>query len=909
MAGRGLRGAALRKQKARLARSVQDETFGLEELDEPLDTFTAETTRVTQNVLRRRTEATQVPAPSPRKKRPRGSSTSAIDTSKICLEDDLYELEVNEDNDTNLPSAAQPQKKAVRPSRCPTGRKTAATRTSALCSGMRVEGIRATTAAPSALSRVVRRATAAKTVAATASPARPDVNLPQNWLEAPPEDQCLYTQFTATDACFALKRRMVSSELRDPPLGPGLAYMVEPGPYREYLRTTTNQQEMSTCSGLAALEQANTKFSKGYAATGMGMVVCARHEFVFPNALHILGHTFECKNKYNLNFVPGSGQTDAEGIERTWAAAGRMAPSTKQMGPGARSDLLDSYWAFWNWWKMLGLRMSYFSLPQALIDWVAIAAALRRRRRLDNAVEERDRQMDEFEVFLVAQADSVPEWRQMVLDHEEDGSNKYPYATEVKGIPNAGWFRAHAYLWAGISEAQTRLMLREQEAKDAAAGRAASHRHEVGPTAFIEFGLSLEELQRRIRTQAAIKKSQSTAEKISLAGLRKRFNTDEKQFRTLQAAYTPDALVRLQDLHLPQDVVAEKVPLLLPSALVKSWRGASDENEGEKDLDQTQLQLLSVERQLRRGQCSTALGQLRNHLHLKWRLLLFKKNHIRHQAMNTRLRTTIAKNEGHILFHSDKYQVNWLALLEIEGGVVDAVGLRRLKKGDIRCMQDAETFSRKEELKQKQLEQRMQRIERARQEGELIEAVEMEVDAEDGEEEDEFFRDPSNKAVMSWIWQGLDVSSNAEGAEALRIQWCKAFASLRRWDEEVRIGQEETRRLSVSLEHSASTWLKCAESVPVGAVPTAEAEGMMAYCLKSAAMYKLLLARAQRVAKEAKVARGWRRRREVVVDDPLGLGQLSSEVDLEADPETDTDEEELLERGDVDSEDEWGAQA
>ncbi|KAF7305856.1 CxC2 domain-containing protein [Mycena chlorophos] len=114
---------------------------------------------------------------------------------------------------------------------------------------------------------------------------RPGVNLPADWRTAEPKDHCIYTQFFALDACFQLKRRMVSSEARDPSLGPGFAFMVDAKPYREYLRSATNKQEMSTCSGLKALEQANTKFSKGYAATGVGMVVCARHEFVLPNAV------------------------------------------------------------------------------------------------------------------------------------------------------------------------------------------------------------------------------------------------------------------------------------------------------------------------------------------------------------------------------------------------------------------------------------------------------------------------------------------------------------------------------------------------------------------------------------------------------------------------------------------------
>jgi hypothetical protein len=38
---------------------------------------------------------------------------------------------------------------------------------------------------------------------------------------------------------------------------------------------------MSTCSGLAALDHANNKFSKGYAVSGIVCTTC-RHEFILP---------------------------------------------------------------------------------------------------------------------------------------------------------------------------------------------------------------------------------------------------------------------------------------------------------------------------------------------------------------------------------------------------------------------------------------------------------------------------------------------------------------------------------------------------------------------------------------------------------------------------------------------------
>ncbi|KAJ7816275.1 hypothetical protein B0H14DRAFT_2374683 [Mycena olivaceomarginata] len=109
---------------------------------------------------------------------------------------------------------------------------------------------------------------------------RPGINLPKDW-----DKVFIYTLFLALDTCFRLKRGLVSSELKDPGLGTGMSYMLENVPYREYLLGVTDQKEMSTCSGLAALNYANTKFSRGYSTTGVGMGVCAHHEFIQLNGV------------------------------------------------------------------------------------------------------------------------------------------------------------------------------------------------------------------------------------------------------------------------------------------------------------------------------------------------------------------------------------------------------------------------------------------------------------------------------------------------------------------------------------------------------------------------------------------------------------------------------------------------
>lgn len=76
--------------------------------------------------------------------------------------------------------------------------------------------------------------------------------------------------------------------------------------------------------------------------------------FAVPK-LHIHSHTRHCQENYSLNYLPGVGRTDGEGIERPWANIGATATSTRVMGPGSRIETLNDHWSHWNWQKTLGL--------------------------------------------------------------------------------------------------------------------------------------------------------------------------------------------------------------------------------------------------------------------------------------------------------------------------------------------------------------------------------------------------------------------------------------------------------------------------------------------------------------------------------------------------------------------------
>ncbi|KAJ7040201.1 hypothetical protein C8F04DRAFT_948750, partial [Mycena alexandri] len=764
---------------------------------------------------------------------------------------------------------------------------------------------------------------------------RPGVNLPEGWEKASAEERFLYTLFIALDACFRLKRRLVSSELRDPDLGSGWAYMVTTGPYREYLRMVTDQKEMNTCSGLAALDYANTKFSRGYATTGVGMGVCGRHEFVQANGvgdlqkgerfanidwvfasilkhwptdlpkfitydivciwkvllvdrlkalpphvrlviilelmrfaipkMHIHSHTLVCQLLFSLNWLLGSAQLEGEGIERAWSGLGAVAACTRDSGPGARHDMLDAQIAGWNWGK--------------LVTFVELL-----RKRLDRATSELEEQTTAFEEFSAQQADRVPEWRKQVTEFELDPKKPNPYQVVV-GV--------------GESESDVRLKFSRTEEADAKLGVPSVH--DVSPSSFIVAGLDLEEEQRRVRVQAELKRAQTTEMQIDLGALRTKLNRAISRFRKIQQAYMPVAVQALGAMALPANTLAENVPLMLPSALTKDQR------------ERCVGGLEHVEAMMRNAQCRTSLVRLRNQLHIKSRLLVYKKGHARHQGANTRSRTIVTRNQAKVRLHSEKYQTAWEALRLLHGGDPAMVGYRVLRREDIRCMADTEDLRKKVKRMKMNARKREKRRQELRDGGALPVEEDEEMDWEDDDSATE--RGPENQRQISWIWTEAGADGTDAGLEkgtyllisALRIEWSKAFARTRRWDEEVRLIHEEYRRVGVSLEYEAAKWDARAAAAKEGAN-----EGATAYALRQADMYRDLWARGQKVWTEPKIARGKKRECHI----PRAVQEMLAEIGVaesgredgaaEVDGQTaEEGEEDFATRGDVEDDEEY----
>ncbi|THU87804.1 hypothetical protein K435DRAFT_866944 [Dendrothele bispora CBS 962.96] len=666
---------------------------------------------------------------------------------------------------------------------------------------------------------------------------RVGVNLPPDWRDVPLHLHFKYWLYLAVDACFRLKRRLVSSEARDPGLGTGWSYFVEDAEFRQYLREVTDQREMCTCTGLAALETANTKFSRGYACTGCGLGVCARHEFVQKNGvvdlqkgeryanmdyglasllrhhdhrltkklpamvrlnlalhivyfvipkLHIYGHQVLCQLTFSLNWLWGAGRTDGEGIERPWAHMGPVATSTRDMGPGSRHDTLDDHWGHWNWVKLIGLG------PLLL-------------RRLLTAISERSAHSRSLAEFTEGQERDLPgittTWKKMIIDWEEQLHLPVDQRTKLNPyeVPKSG-----------LTESEIRLQLLSLEAEQEKAGIPTIHN--ISPTSFISQGLELEDQQRILRLDVKGKKFETAHQKTQLLQRRTKLLRAIGKFRSLQATYMPAALQllsrRAEDREVSTATVqsniinedhAETIPIYLPSDLPTAYRlrGCRDG-------------LVELERKLREGQLRNSLTELRNQLHMKSRLLTYRTSNVVHQGSVTRSKLVMLCNQRQIDAAKLKYQAAWSALSRLVGE--ETISWRKLSDEDVRLMNAMDRpigIARKKKTRKDEDEEDG---DNGDDNGADAERADIVIWGEElRQRRVDIIKNSTGEGYrdISWIWKeggtGETLDDQTLG-EIIRVKWCKSFARAKRWEEEVILVKEEMRRSLVTLEHNAMNW-------------------------------------------------------------------------------------------------------
>jgi hypothetical protein len=142
--------------------------------------------------------------------------------------------------------------------------------------------------------------------------------------------------------------------------------------------------------------------------------------FAIPKA-HNINHETACQDPHSLNFIPGSGRTDAESSERSWSVSNHIASSTKEMGPGSYRDTIDNHLGSQNHRKNIGLgACSCFTA--LTVSPLTPGAGTTLGTRFVTAKTELRKHAQALSDFNDAlKDDALPnKWRRQVIEWEED---------------------------------------------------------------------------------------------------------------------------------------------------------------------------------------------------------------------------------------------------------------------------------------------------------------------------------------------------------------------------------------------------------------------------------------------------------------------------------------------------------
>ncbi|KAG2738757.1 hypothetical protein P692DRAFT_20757584, partial [Suillus brevipes Sb2] len=650
----------------------------------------------------------------------------------------------------------------------------------------------------------------------------PGKNLPEEWVNAPPESKFLYALFVAIDANFRLARRNVSSDTVDPGLNHGYAFFVEETAFKSFLNSHGRiTQEKSTCSSHSAVNLADTKASHGLAATGAGTIDCARHNFKRPNSV---GDLQKGERYINMDYMFFSSMLSASTLQVINISYDIACQWSKNLW--TRMSAFPQQYHLDHDSKTITFLVPKFHLPAHVLScqttysfnfikgvgrtdgeapergWANInpvATSTRemgpgsRRDTLDDHFNdwnwkkvclmgmlctiarkvkaalpeclERTRDLYDFEAAL--DPSQLASWKRDIEAWESDRSKPNPFELKV----------------TTVTQASVRLALSKAESDEMERGTIMSLHDDISPSMLISSGLELEDQQRRLQFEG--RKIGQHATDSQQATLLQRINSLRRRI---------DAWSRVQLLYMPcvsrlrsfDDIATEQkvhdINLLLPSAIPAGLP--------------CEQCLLEFEWVLREAQANDAITDIRNVVNLKYHLYKHKDAYIRGQRANTRATGVINNADNRIDALAAKYNAARNALVKLAP---------RLQKDN------------NWQLTLKPLDRTKDAVPLTQVDGTTV-----------------------GQQRVSWIWKTPGVSNNSEYGlqDSLRVEWCKARARAHRWEEEVQLLNEERRRVLAFFEWQALWWEAQSSRRAFGS--TEAAEGAVAYAHRQASLRRRL---------------------------------------------------------------------
>ncbi|KAL1661534.1 hypothetical protein GGF50DRAFT_60884, partial [Schizophyllum commune] len=663
------------------------------------------------------------------------------------------------------------------------------------------------------------------------------INLPPNWQNVADSEKYRFMTMLAVDANFRLKNRIRANETGGGALGEGYGYFVDTQPYKDHLAGYVKESDISSCIAFAALTEKDTKITKGLRVSGVGGVICARHELIQPHGFgdlqkgerycnidyvlcSVLSHlksplttcSYDIGCQYMTNFytrveklpshIRPDPTADLSFCLPVWHGAiheesCRAKNSLKYQEGVGRTDGegVERIWSLFNALAYSTKEMGEGARHDAIEDKTDSVNFMKNvgngtilLRRLIIALDERHVQIEAYKrVNENVDSKQVAAWKAEIKKWRQDTSGRSPYA-----MPEA----------QGVSELEVRRMLDAEEMEEVKQGRAGVHA--TSQTAFLSAGLQLEAAQRRIMADL----HGPTVVPMNLEGLinnrRRAFLSKKDNFEQLQAVYMPGAQAYIEacegDVHRAVD--AELMKLYMPSDLPPVLRRqACAEGIPQKEL------------KLRVAQAHDFLQTIRRKLHAKQYHITWRNEHTTGQKKSTRARALLKTLQEKIDLDAAGYRKARVAILALRG-VEEDPEFPPLLAADLRLEgdEDEPDAAAMTQMARAGLSSRPRQVHVS-----------------------------SGKQTMSWIWTAKGLPSDEKEAnvlETVRCLWAKALARKERWEEEVVILQEDMRRCLRSLESESQTWRERA-SVDIGK-GEAYASGTRAYALRHAEQWTRL---------------------------------------------------------------------
>ncbi|KAF8166405.1 hypothetical protein BJ912DRAFT_1025886 [Pholiota molesta] len=652
---------------------------------------------------------------------------------------------------------------------------------------------------------------------------QPGKNMAENWQQRPEHLRFLDTLFVAMDANFRLKRKNVSSHESDPGLSKGLSYFVEDTRYRDHIKNYISEAELkSSCSRHDAVNLSETRPGQGHAATGVGAVVCSRHDMKRPSGVAQL----QKGERYcNMDYIFYSTLKGTK-VENFVVSYDIVCQWSKHLRK--RMALYDSNFSIFEAGRRITYLVPKFHLPAHVAKcrtrfsfnltknvgrtdgespergWVgpnALAPSTKEmgpgtcRDTLDvhfgdenhkkvmglgasllRKIMAAARDMAEHiiahrQLESTLSQDDIDEWLLAVEAWESDSSKPNPFETTV----------------SGPTQAAVRRQLAEDERRLLEQGRDFSLDDRVTPSVLISMGIDLENEHYKEACSKLWEHSLDRQHtKLVLRGsslIRK-----IEAWSNYQLLYLP-VVARLRDKSLRNldhsiELKAHELPLWLPSQ-IRSQIVVPE-------------QYRRLEFDLRIPQACEALDNLRSQLQ-------FKDRFVRGQGANTRARNTLEGIQNKIDSAASEYRAAYEALCHLGPTLCETAwkkDLLPLKNEDIRDLSEGKA-------KQSEGGGRYLGYGGLQPSSKLISL---------------------RKVISVKVW--------------VRIEWAKSRARANRFTEEVLLLTEEMMRVERFFAWKANDWELKADMIgrpPDVSLSSMRIEGWVAYAKRQAAMYRSLI--------------------------------------------------------------------